>query len=67
MDNVAILIPMYNESKTIENVIKNFNSVLPPNSKIYIYDNNSTDGSYDLVNNMITYPQGSNRGEKNKV
>ena len=50
INNVAILIPLYNEAKTIEKVINDFYKVMPENSKIYVYDNNSTDNSYDLVN-----------------
>ena len=49
MDNIAVLIPMYNESKTIIKVITDFLNAIPDNSKVYVYDNNSTDGSYDLV------------------
>lgn len=49
MDNVAILIPMFNESKTIAKVIDDFYAVLPENSNIYVYDNNSTDDSYEIV------------------
>lgn len=29
MDKIAVLIPCYNESKTIEKVIKDFKEVLP--------------------------------------
>ena len=39
---IAVLIPCYNESKTIEKVIKDYKSVLPE-ADIYVYDNNSTD------------------------
>ena len=39
---IAILIPCYNESKTIRKVVKDFKSVLPE-ADIYVYDNNSTD------------------------
>ena len=49
MDNVAILIPMFNESKTIAKVIDDFYAILPENSNIYVYDNNSTDDSYGIV------------------
>ena len=42
MDKIAVLIPCYNESKTIEKVIKDFKEVLP-DATIYVYDNNSTD------------------------
>ncbi len=44
MDKIAVLIPCYNESKTIEKVIKDFKAVLP-DATIYVYDNNSTDGT----------------------
>lgn len=42
MDKIAVLIPCYNEEKTIEKVIKGFRKELPK-AKIYVYDNNSTD------------------------
>ena len=41
---VAVLIPCYNESKTVEKVIKDYKKVLPE-ADIYVYDNNSTDGT----------------------
>lgn len=41
---IAILIPCYNESKTIEKVVKDYRKVLPE-ADIYVYDNNSTDGT----------------------
>ncbi len=41
---IAVLIPCYNESKTIEKVVKDYKSVLPE-ADIYVYDNNSTDGT----------------------
>ncbi len=47
-DKIAILIPCYNESKTIQKVIKDFKKVLP-HSKIYVYDNNSTDKTDELA------------------
>ena len=37
MDKIAVLIPCYNESKTIEKVIKDFKEVLP-DATIYVYD-----------------------------
>ena len=42
MDKIAVLIPCYNEEKTIEKVIKGFTKELPK-ATIYVYDNNSTD------------------------
>ena len=44
MDKIAVLLPCYNEAKTIEKVIKDFKKALP-DANIYVYDNNSTDGS----------------------
>ena len=40
----AILIPCYNESATIEKVVCDFKRLMP-HADIYVYDNNSTDGS----------------------
>ncbi len=44
---IAVLIPCYNESKTIEKVIKDYKSVLP-DADIYVYDNNSSDGTDEI-------------------
>ncbi len=44
MDKIAILIPCYNEGKTVEKVIRDFRDVLPE-AVIYVYDNNSSDGT----------------------
>ena len=41
---IAVLIPCYNESKTIEKVVKDYKEVLPE-AYIYVYDNNSSDGT----------------------
>jgi glycosyltransferase involved in cell wall biosynthesis len=48
MDKIAVLIPCYNESKTIEKVIKDFKKVLPE-AVIYVYDNNSSDGTAEIA------------------
>ena len=45
---IAILIPCYNEAKTIEKVIKDYHKVLPK-ADIYVYDNNSTDGTDEIA------------------
>ena len=47
-DHVAVLIPCYNESKTIEKVVKDFRRVLPQ-ATVYVYDNNSTDGTAEIA------------------
>lgn len=48
MDKIAVLIPCYNESKTIEKVVKDFKTVLPE-ATIYVYDNNSSDGTDEIA------------------
>lgn len=42
MSKIAVLIPCYNESKTIEKVVKDYKQALPE-ADIYVYDNNSSD------------------------
>ncbi len=44
MKKIAILIPCYNEAPTIAKVVKDYKKVLPK-ADIYVYDNNSTDGT----------------------
>lgn len=46
----AILIPCYNESKTIEKVIMDHRAVIP-HADIYVYDNNSSDGTDVIARN----------------
>lgn len=41
-DKIAVLIPCYNESKTVAKVIRDMKKALPE-AVIYVYDNNSTD------------------------
>ena len=45
---VAVLIPCYNEAKTIEKVVRDYREVLPE-AEIYVYDNNSTDGTDEVA------------------
>ena len=45
---IAVLIPCYNESKTVEKVVKDYKKVLP-DADIYVYDNNSTDGTNKIA------------------
>ncbi len=44
----AVLIPCYNEAKTIEKVVTDFRKVLP-DADIYVYDNNSSDGTDEIA------------------
>lgn len=46
----AILIPCYNESATIKKVVSDFKKVMP-HADIYVYDNNSTDGTDEIARN----------------
>ncbi len=49
---IAIIIPCYNEEKTIAQVIDEVLSYLP-NAYIYVFDNNSSDNSYAIVESKI--------------
>lgn len=50
MEKIAILIPCYNEEKTIKDVIESFKKQLP-NADIYVYNNNSTDNTVEIAKN----------------
>ena len=46
--NVAVLLPCYNESPTIGKVVRDFRRELP-SATVWVYDNNSTDGSAEIA------------------
>ena len=46
--SVAVIIPCYNEALTIAKVVDDFKRVLP-DATIYVYDNNSSDGTGDIA------------------
>ena len=48
MDCIAVLIPCYNEAKTIRKVVTDFKAALPE-AVIYVYDNNSSDGTDEIA------------------
>lgn len=48
MDKIAVLIPCYNEEKTIGKVIEDTKRFLPE-AVIYVYDNNSTDATASIA------------------
>ena len=48
MDQIAVLIPCYNEEKTVQKVVRDFKKVLPE-AVIYVYDNNSSDQTVRLA------------------
>ena len=47
-NKIAVLIPCYNEAKTIEKVVKDYKEVLPE-AEIYVYDNNSKDHTDEIA------------------
>ena len=47
---IAVLIPCYNESKTIDKVVRDYKAALPE-ADIYVYDNNSKDGTDEIARN----------------
>lgn len=48
MDNIAVLIPCFNEALSIRKVIEDWQRELPE-AKIYVYDNNSTDKTAEIA------------------
>lgn len=48
MDKIAVLIPCYNEEKTVGKVVADFKRELPE-AAIYVYDNNSTDKTSEIA------------------
>ncbi len=48
MDKIAVLIPCYNEAKTVKKVVDDFRKELPE-ATIYVYDNNSKDGTDEIA------------------
>ena len=47
-NNIAVLIPCYNEAITVGKVIDDFHQALPE-ATIYVYDNNSSDGTGEIA------------------
>lgn len=45
---IAVLIPCYNESKTIKKVVEDYKKALPE-ADIYVYDNNSSDHTDEIA------------------
>ena len=48
MDKIAVLIPCYNEEKTIAKVVRDAKAALPE-AVVYVYDNNSSDRTVELA------------------
>ncbi len=47
----AVLVPCYNEEKTVKKVCLDFMEALP-DATIYVYDNNSTDKTYEIASSL---------------
>lgn len=65
MDEIAVLIPCYNESTTIGKVIRDFKRALPK-AVIYVYDNNSNDGTDEIARMegaVVRYEKKQGKGE----
>lgn len=64
MDKIAVLIPCYNEAATIEKVVCDFRAALPE-AVVYVYDNNSTDGTAEIARNagaVVRYESRQGKG-----
>ena len=64
----AVLIPCYNEAKSIQAVVEDFKANLP-DADIYVYDNNSTDGTDEIARSagaIVRYEarQGKGKAER---
>lgn len=64
---VAVLVPCYNEEKTIARVVKDFLNELP-DAKVFVFDNNSSDKSVELAKKAgATVKKVSYQGKGNVV
>lgn len=64
MKKIAVLIPCYNEAKTIRKVVLDWKKALPK-AKIYVYDNNSTDSSDEIARSagaIVKYTKQQGKG-----
>lgn len=64
MDRIAVLIPCYNEEKTIEKVVTDAKNALPE-AVVYVYDNNSRDRTVELARKagaVIRYERKQGKG-----
>lgn len=48
MDKIAVLVPCFNEEKTIGKVVRDFRQALPE-AVVYVYNNNSTDRTAEIA------------------
>ena len=66
MKSIAVLIPCYNEEKTIAKVVSDFHAQLP-DADIYVYDNNSTDQTIEEAGRAGAIVRSENRQGKGNV
>lgn len=62
--SIAVLIPCFNEARTIASVIQGFRASLP-SATIYVYDNNSNDGTAEAARQagaIVRYEQRQGKG-----
>jgi len=64
--NIAVLLPCYNEEVTISQTIDAFKKALP-SAKIYVYDNNSTDGTRAILDKKDVIVHSVHRQGKGNV
>ena len=64
--SVAVLVPCYNEAITIAKVVDDFRRCLP-DAIVYVYDNNSTDGTADIAREHGAVVRGETRQGKGRV
>lgn len=66
-NHIAVIIPCYNESKTIASVIKEYQAAIP-NAGIFVIDNNSTDHTGEIASqNGATVLYEKKQGKGNAV
>jgi len=61
---IAVLIPCYNEAQTIRSVIRDYRTTLPE-ADIYVYDNNSRDGTDQIARSegaIVRYERRQGKG-----
>ncbi|MBO4352572.1 MAG: glycosyltransferase [Eggerthellaceae bacterium] len=63
---VAVLVPCYNEAVTIAKVVDDFRRCLP-DATVYVYDNNSTDGTADIAREHGAVVRNESRQGKGRV
>ena len=64
--SVAVLIPCYNEAVTIGKVVDDFHRVLP-DATVYVYDNNSSDGTGEIARDHGAVVRAERRQGKGNV